>query len=115
MIRSAVLAALLSPSLALAAGNYAECILDRMPGVANEPATTAVVKACKEKHPGGLEAVSQGSGRGLFAYKNGSECLIKVGAKTPGQRAAWIIGSACRKLYDEANFFDQFDPPTQPR
>lgn len=39
------------------AGDYATCILDKAPGVANEAAAAAVHQVCLEENPGGLQAV----------------------------------------------------------
>lgn len=83
------------------AANYATCILDKMPGVANEVAANAVRQVCMADHPDGMHGVSQGSGRGFFGFKSGAECVIKKAGETRSQSAAATIGAACRKLYDE--------------
>ena len=83
------------------AANYATCILDKMPGVANDVAARAVYQVCKKEHPGSLNAVVQGSGRGFFGYNSGAECTAKKASDTRSQQAAHMIGAACRKLYDE--------------
>lgn len=83
------------------AGNFAECILDKMPGVNNDVAASVVWRSCSSEHPGGIESVKQGSGRGLFGYADGAACTIKRASSTPSVRAAQMINSACRKLYDE--------------
>lgn len=87
------------------AGNFAECILDKMPGTANDVAASAVWQVCRSAYPGGIESVKQGDGRGFFGYSNGNECLAKKASDTQSQRAALMIGSACRRLYDEPNPF----------
>lgn len=88
--------------LPVMAGNYATCILDRMPGTQNDPVAYAIMRICKEKYPGGLDAVIGGEGRGWFSFDSGAECSAKKAAKTPNRRAALIISAACRRLYDEA-------------
>jgi tripartite-type tricarboxylate transporter receptor subunit TctC len=93
------------------AANYATCILDKMPGVANDVAARAVYQVCKKEHPGGLQAVEQGSGRGFFGYSSGAECTAKKASDTHSQQAAYMIGTACRRLYEEPNYFDRYDPP----
>lgn len=93
------------------ADNYATCILDKMPGVANDVAARAVYQVCKKERPGSLNAVVQGSGRGFFGYSSGAECTAKKASNTHSQQAAYMIGNACKKLYDEPNFFDRYDPP----
>lgn len=83
------------------AANYATCILDKMPGTANDVAAGAIHQVCLADHAGGLQAVTQSSGRGLFGFKSGAECTAKKAGDTRSNRAAHTIGSACRKLYDD--------------
>lgn len=110
MMRPYALLLALSASPAFAA-NYATCILDKMPGIANDPAAYAVVQLCNSENPAGLRAVPQGSGRGIFGFNNGAECTAKKAGDTRSSQAAIMIGIACRKLYNAPNVFDQFDPP----
>ncbi len=91
--------------------DFAECILEKVSGVQNDAAAGAAYQVCLSKFPGGLTSVKQGSGRGLFGYDSGAECTLDRAGKTGSQRAATMINAACRKLYDEPNFFDQFDQP----
>jgi hypothetical protein len=91
------------------AENFAECLLDKMPGVQNAPVRFAVHKLCKEKYPGGFDSVQQGASRGYFAkYDSGGECTLAVGRDTLDRYAANLIAVSCRKLYDEPNPFDAF-------
>ncbi|ODT36964.1 MAG: hypothetical protein ABS55_04655 [Lautropia sp. SCN 70-15] len=83
------------------AANYATCILDKMPGTQNDVAAQAVYQVCLAGHPGGIEAVAQGSGSGLFGFNSGAACTAKKAADTRSNRAAVLIGVACRRLYDE--------------
>lgn len=99
-MRYALAVALLLPSVALA-GNYAECILEAVPGVENDPAAYAAHQVCLSKFPGGLQAVKQGAGRGFFAYDSGAECTLKEAGGTRSQRGAAMISASCRRLYDE--------------
>lgn len=85
--------------------NYATCVLDKAPGVANDPAAYAVAQLCLSEHPGGMPAVPQGSGRGMFSFKSGAECTAKKAADTRSNQAAYLVGAACRKLYDEKKPF----------
>lgn len=94
-----ILPLLLCPSLCFA-GNFATCILDKMPGVQNDPTALATYKACKDKYGGALESVEKGSGRGMFSYQSGAECASDKGAKTQSQAAGQMIYAACAKLYD---------------
>lgn len=108
-----VLVVALLPLPALA-GNFATCLLDKLPAVQNDVAANAAYQACNSAYPGGLASVAQGTGRGWFSYKTGADCTLKKAGDTRSNRAAGLIGAACRRLYDEPpkpNFFDQFDPP----
>ena len=98
---------LLAVSPALAA-NYATCILDKAPGVANDTAAHAVHQLCLSEHPGGIPAVPQGSGRGFFGFSSGAECTAKKAGETRSNRAAAMVGVACRRLYDEPIKFVPF-------
>lgn len=95
------------------AANYATCVLDKMPGVANDVAAHSVYQLCLQEHPGGPEAVQQGSGRGIFGYNSGAECTAKKAGDTRSQRAAYIIGGACRKLYDKPTAASEVAPKIQ--
>lgn len=97
-IYAIILAAAAAPAFA---ANYATCVLDKMPGVANDVAAHSVYQLCLQEHPGGLAAVPQGSGRGFFGYNSGAECTAKKAGETRSQQAAYMINGACRKLYDE--------------
>ena len=96
-------------TLALAAAqahsaNYATCLLDKLPGTQNDVAAQANMQVCLGKHPGGIEAVPQGEGLGLFGFNSGAECTAKKAGDTRSNRAAILIGVACRKLYDKPTF-----------
>ena len=101
MRRILILAALLSAPQAWAA-NYATCIIDKAPGAQNDVAAHAVHQVCLGENPGGMQAVQQGSGRGMFSHKSGAECTAANAKETRSNQAAAMIGTACRKLYDEA-------------
>lgn len=103
-MRRPITALLLAACSSAWAANYATCLLDKLPGTQNDVAAQAVYQVCKSKH-GGLQAVAQGSGRGLFGYDSGAECTAKKAADTRSNQAAHMIGAACRKLYDEPNPF----------
>ncbi|MEQ6437214.1 hypothetical protein V8Z74_19605 [Comamonas sp. w2-DMI] len=82
------------------AANYATCLIDKLPGTQNDTAAQAVHQVCIAEHPGGLQAVPQGNGRGLFGFSSGAECTVKKAGDTRSNRAAQLIGVACRRLYD---------------
>lgn len=87
------------PASALA-GNYATCLLDNLPGVANDSASVAAIRLCIGKYPGGFTGVKKGSGRGLFSFDSGAECALKKGGSTSSQHAGRMIAAACNTLYD---------------
>ena len=83
------------------AANYATCLLDKLPDTQNDVAAQANMQVCLDKHPGGIEAIPQGKGRGLFGFDSGAECTAKKAGDTRSNRDAVLIGVSCRKLYDE--------------
>lgn len=87
---------------AMAAENFAECIIERMPGVQNDAVAGAIARVCLAEHPGGIDAVPQGSGRGWFSYKSGNECIIKKGEKVISRIGGNLLTGSCIKLYDPA-------------
>ncbi|WP_416406526.1 hypothetical protein RCH27_08560 [Paracidovorax citrulli] len=103
-MRATIVTALLFTASAAQAGDFATCILDKAPGVANNTAARAVYQLCLQEHPGGFEGVAQGSGRGVLGFKSGAECTAKKAADTRSEEAARYVGIACRRLYDEADF-----------
>jgi hypothetical protein len=111
---------LLVPAILLASSpawaNFAACIIDKAPGAANDVAANAIWQVCLAEHPGGLDAVKQGSGRGFFSFKTGAECTAKKAGDTRSQRAAVMISNSCRRLYDESEI-DRFlnETPKAPR
>jgi len=88
------------------AANYATCVLDKAPGLQNDTAAQAVYQVCIAENPGGIEAVPQGSGRGVLGFKSGAECTAKKAADTRSNQAAYMVGIACKRLYDEPNPFN---------
>ena len=99
-MKAALFIAALLPSIATA-GDFATCLLDKLPGVQNDVAAQAVYQVCNAKHPGAFGPVKQGSGRGWFSYSSGADCTMKKAGETRSFRAAGLIGVACRRLYDE--------------
>lgn len=91
------------------AGDFAACLLDNLPGLENDHAASAAVSVCKAEYPGGLESVPAGSGRGALSFKSGAECALNKSGQTRSRDAAYMIRAACNRLFDEPNFFDQFD------
>ena len=93
------------------AANYATCLLDKLPGTQNDVAANATMQVCVGKHPGGMAAVKQGSGRGMFGHDSGAECTAQKAGDTRSNQAAYLIGMACRKLYDEADWWKKGATP----
>ncbi len=87
-------------------------MLDKLPGTMTDQAASAIRSVCSDKYPG---EIAEGSGRGWFGYKSGSECLAAKGKDTRSVKAVQLMSWACRRLYDEPspaknpNYFDQFD------
>lgn len=104
-MRTAVIVLGLLSSHAMAA-NYATCLLEKLPGTQNDIAAQAVHQLCVTEYPGGLQAVPQGDGRGLFSFSSGADCTVKKAGDTRSNRAAQLIGVACRRLYDKPNPFE---------
>ena len=99
------------------AGNFATCILDKMPGTQNGATHAAVVQSCGQEHPARYSGVIKGDGRGLFGFSDGNACIIKKAPSTSYQPAAGAIAFACRCLYEKpviegANCSSDFDPST---
>lgn len=83
------------------AGNYATCLLDKLPGLQNDQAAAAAIQVCRSQHPGGMEQVAQGEKRGFFGYESGAECALKNAGETRSGTAAYQIRLACDRLYDK--------------
>ncbi|MFK8398184.1 hypothetical protein M2D07_006695 [Pseudomonas sp. BGr12] len=94
------------------ASDFATCLLDELPGAQNDNVAYAAAQVCGSKFPARYDGVAQGSGRGFFGYDSGAECALAKSKDTRSSRAAGMIRVACNKLYDKANFFDQFDAST---
>lgn len=91
------------------AGNFATCILDKMPGSVSQAMNAAAWQSCTQDYPDRFLGVVQGSGRGLFGFADGSACTLKKAAGTTFPPSAGAIARACRCLYDKPNPFDKPD------
>lgn len=101
-MKKLLVAALLTCPALAQAGNYATCLLDKLPGVQNQAATSAAVQMCLSDYPSAWNTVPQGDGRGLFAsYRSGSECTLDKSKDTRFAPAAQLISSACHRLYNK--------------
>lgn len=102
MLQVLVATAALLLTSAVYADNFAECLLEKLPGVQSQPATNAALQICKKKYPANWASVEQGSGRGFFAaYDSGYECALDIGRDTQQRQAAFLITKSCKLLYDE--------------
>jgi hypothetical protein len=102
-------------SLHVSAGDFATCILEKMPGTANGATQGAIYGTCRSEYPGGYFNVKRGSGRGIFGFKNQDSCVIKKAKDTPLQTAAGAISFACHCLYKEPTFEGEMcDYPPMP-
>ena len=110
-IRSLFFLALLAVAPAALAENFAECLLENLPGVKNQASTNAALGLCRGKFPGAWATVQKGSGRGFFArFDSGNECAIELGREITVSRAAYLVTNSCKLLYDEPyDLFDEFD------
>jgi len=82
------------------AKNHYECVLEKMPGAKTDGEAATLWKACLAKY-GSPREVKQGSGRGWFGFDSGDECVTDKTRETNSQTAVTMIGTACRKLYDD--------------
>lgn len=111
---SLIALAILSVAPVAVAENFAECLLDKLPGVRNRPTTLAALNLCRGKYPGTFGSVPQGAGRGFFAkFDSGGECTLELGRDITDQQGAFLVAKACKLLYDEpfdptAAFIDKF-------
>lgn len=90
---------LVCPTIAMAS-NFAECLLDNLPGVQNDATAYAAAQLCTSKYPERYDSIEQGSGRGFFSYESGAECALDKGADTQSSSAAGQIRVACNRLYN---------------
>jgi hypothetical protein len=87
---------------------YEDCILEKMPGVANDAAAMAILRLCKAKYPRSEDSFLQVRD-GWFDYSSGAECTAKKGKDTQSRFAGNLIATSCNKLYKSVNPFDRFD------
>lgn len=104
-LQTAIAFAALSLASAASADNFAECLLEKLPGVQSHPAANAAFQICRGEHPSQWTSVEQGSGRGLFAaYDSGDECTLEVSRSTPQHWAVMLMRRSCNLLYDKPAF-----------
>ena len=108
-MKSIVLLALFISTHANSA-NYATCILDKVPGTSNSITYISIMEICLKEYPSAFKGVKQGSGGGLFGFKDGSACTIKKAKDTPFTPAARTIQIACNCLYEASTLDGQLCP-----
>lgn len=126
-MKKTILCSLLLTALASThanAGNYAECLLDKLPGASNQVVTTATVRICSKKYPAMFQGVKYGTGLSIFGfgYSNPDECTADKAKDTQSHSAAALIRSACMRLYTKeepiglstAKPWDEFRPEAEP-
>ncbi|MFP3567850.1 hypothetical protein [Paraburkholderia sp. SIMBA_030] len=86
-------------------GDFYSCILDSMPGVANDIAAAMIFADCNRRYP---EPHRVERRSGIFArYTLGEACVTDRARSTASFIGAASIDTACRALYDP--------PPPPPR
>ena len=99
--RLALAIALMCLPFAASARNYATCLLDGLPLANNATDYNAVIRACEERYPGGMDSVPQGSGLWFFRrqYSSPQECIADKVRGSMFINSANGIYNACYKLY----------------
>lgn len=69
--------------------DYASCVLEKMPGVANDPAAYAVARDCRQRYG------QQQDARNYQSLPASDECTAKYASLTPNRSAANMIAGAC--------------------
>lgn len=90
------------------AGNFATCLLDKLPGTQNGAVHAAVFQTCGQEHPSRYSGVEKGSGRGIFGFSDGNACTLKKAASTSFQPSAGAIAVACQCLYEKPVFKNEY-------
>lgn len=95
--------------------NFAECILENMPGVSNESARSAVYRKCRADFPKMMYEIKKGSSLGLLSdIKSRDECVIQNNKMTLNRNATININTACSCLYETPRFENEMCAYDQP-
>lgn len=78
-------------------GNYAECLLENLPGVRNDVAVTEIVRKCLSEFPEAFDGVKPRTS--IFGRQTWSECTLNYSKDIGAERGAALVRSACRRLY----------------
>lgn len=76
--------------------NWAECILEEVPGIQNDRAATMAAIKCNKEFSY-RESIEKR--KPIFGVKTAPECVLKHGKGTVSPKAARFITAACHKLY----------------
>lgn len=99
MLRLLALAAMLLASTTHADNKFADCILDNMADVQNDPAAYAIMKLCLDRYPSGFNEMDKRTG--FFArYSSGAACIAAKGKAAAGTVAPQRIRAACYLMYE---------------
>lgn len=99
-----LVAALAWFALPASAADYAQCILDKMPGTKNGVVHQAILRECLAAHPGGFLVARKGSGRGFFGFDGRDACVKRKAVDTAFPGSAVAISAACHCAYEKPQF-----------
>lgn len=105
---SVVVSALLLSSPAQAfwgPGTYEECLLDRLPGTANDSAAKIIMQSCLDRFPRpttppSIWAEDEKQKKSGFFHPSAQDCALKYGKSTPSPLAGRAIVAACHIIYE---------------
>ena len=86
--------------------NYPECLLDRLPGAANDAVAQEILKSCMRDFPNNDDAAIKKKTGFFSAFPSGSECTLKKAKNTPSMMAARAVQYACYRLYEPEPVID---------
>lgn len=91
---------LLLASIAAHADNdFADCLLDNLQGVQNDPAAYSIIQLCLKRYPSGFTGIEKRVG--WFAkYSSGAECTAARAKTAGGAIAPQRIRGVCYALYE---------------
>jgi hypothetical protein len=85
--------------------NYAQCLIDELPGTSNAAVRLALIRKCLSLHPAGFTNVPRGLGlERWFSFTSPDECILKKARGTGDSPAAALIAISCHCLYRAPRF-----------
>jgi hypothetical protein len=94
-----------TPQLANTPRDYPQCILERMPGAANDAVARVVVTQCTQAHPTLPDSWHAPRGR---VSAEAQKCILRNSAQTPSGLGARLIEKSCLTVFRST----EFDPTT---